>query len=131
MVRDIAPGEIIYEKNSHKRLIPALAVKLVTAYTALDLLGADYRFSTKLIVNGVQNNNVLHGNIIIHGEGDPYKEFKDHYQLISSFKEEDIRLVSGKVITDLLINNSKKWWFSRLRYSLPEVGGRVLPAQNP
>lgn len=100
IVRDMKSGEIIYEKNSRKSLIPASAMKLVTSSAALDLLGLDYRFSTQLIVSGVQNHNVLHGDIIIHGEGDPYIDLKDYHQLISSLEEKNITSVSGKVIID-------------------------------
>ncbi|WP_422529335.1 D-alanyl-D-alanine carboxypeptidase/D-alanyl-D-alanine endopeptidase [Serratia fonticola] len=108
IVRNMESGEIMYEKNSRKSLIPASAMKLVTSSVALDLLGLDYKFRTQLIVNGVQNHNVLHGNVIIHGEGDPYIELKDYYQLISALEQKDITSVSGKVIID------DSWFDNRL-----------------
>ena len=64
-------GEIIFEENSHKLLIPASNMKLLTAVGAIEILGLDFNFVTKIQTDGAVHNGVLEGNLIIKGGGDP------------------------------------------------------------
>lgn len=57
--------------NQNTGLTPASVMKVVTTGTALALLGPGYRFTTLLQHDGSKNGNVLEGNIIIRGNGDP------------------------------------------------------------
>jgi D-alanyl-D-alanine carboxypeptidase/D-alanyl-D-alanine-endopeptidase (penicillin-binding protein 4) len=57
-------GKIIYSKNMDQKLVPASALKVFTALTALHYLGPDYRFRTEFYVDGSNN-------LIIKGYGDP------------------------------------------------------------
>ncbi|MDO9581008.1 MAG: D-alanyl-D-alanine carboxypeptidase/D-alanyl-D-alanine-endopeptidase [Bacteroidales bacterium] len=103
-------GEIVMGYNSEKSLIPASVMKLFTSASALELLGPQYTFITKIGYTGTLNKRTgrLSGNIVIRGGGDPAlgsKYFSDHYQdFISSWVTEirklGIRKIDGKVITD-------------------------------
>ena len=55
--------------RASRPLIPASNMKLLVAATALDVLGADYRFTTSLIGNRVGDTIV--GNLWLVGGGDP------------------------------------------------------------
>ncbi len=70
---DIASGEIISEHNQHLALKPASTMKLVTSAAALDILGKDFRFKTVIEYRGTidTSTNILHGDLIIRGGGDP------------------------------------------------------------
>jgi serine-type D-Ala-D-Ala carboxypeptidase/endopeptidase (penicillin-binding protein 4) len=58
--------------NANAPLIPASNNKVLTAVWALDVLGADHRFHTDLLVSGeVDGAGVLRGDVIIRGSGDP------------------------------------------------------------
>ncbi len=57
-------GRVIASKNAEKPLVPASAIKILTALVALHYLGEDYRFSTECYID---DNN----NITIKGYGDP------------------------------------------------------------
>ncbi len=70
-VRDVNSGETIYALNAEKLFIPASTMKLITTATAFEILGADYRFNTKIGYEGKIKNNVLNGNLIVKGGGDP------------------------------------------------------------
>jgi D-alanyl-D-alanine carboxypeptidase/D-alanyl-D-alanine-endopeptidase (penicillin-binding protein 4) len=41
-------GEVVFDKNSQIGLAPASTQKIITAVTAFDLLGKDYRYKTEL-----------------------------------------------------------------------------------
>lgn len=64
-------GKILFAGNSHKRLIPASNLKLLTAVAAIEELGLDFRFTTRLWTDGRIEDGTLEGNLIIQGGGDP------------------------------------------------------------
>jgi len=51
-VVDLETGKAIFEKNQNTGLATASTLKVITAITALDLLGADFRFKTQLAYTG-------------------------------------------------------------------------------
>jgi len=65
-------GEIIFQHNETKNFLPASTQKLLTSAAALHYLGEEFRFSTRLYLDGnLQSNGEFIGNIIIRGTGDP------------------------------------------------------------
>ena len=54
-IADADNGEIIFEHNSEKSLMPASVMKLITSASALELLGPDYKFRTVLGYTGSLN----------------------------------------------------------------------------
>ena len=64
-------GEVVFDKNSQVGLAPASTQKIITAATAFELLGKDYRYKTTLCYDGKIENGVLKGNLYIVGSGDP------------------------------------------------------------
>ncbi|HEY4000487.1 MAG TPA: D-alanyl-D-alanine carboxypeptidase/D-alanyl-D-alanine-endopeptidase, partial [Candidatus Xenobia bacterium] len=65
-------GHVPYTRNPSMAMMPASNFKVLTVGVALDRLGADYRYETKLLAppNAVQAG-VLHGNLVLKGTGDP------------------------------------------------------------
>lgn len=65
-------GESVYRENHQKNFIPASTLKLFTTAAALDFLGKDFSYCTRLYLDGiVQKSGEFHGNVIIRGAGDP------------------------------------------------------------
>src|ERR1043166_4229990 len=64
-------GEVVFDRNSQIGLAPASTQKIITAATAFELLGKDYRYKTELGYDGKIENGVLKGNLCIVGYGDP------------------------------------------------------------
>ena len=50
---------------------PASVMKLVTTFAALELLGPDYRWKTDAYLGGPLDDGVLHGDLVLKGDGDP------------------------------------------------------------
>ena len=63
--------DTVYSRNSGKLFMPASNQKILTGATALAQLGADYRFATHFLTNGVLTNGVLTGDLLVDGRGDP------------------------------------------------------------
>jgi len=60
-----ADGSELVAQNADKPFVPASITKIVTAWLALEVLGADYRFQTRFYLD---NNRVLY----VRGGGDPF-----------------------------------------------------------
>lgn len=70
-VIDLQTGNVWFEQNAGKSLMPASNAKLYTTAAGLDLLGPDFRYETYLYTDGPLENGILKGNLIIRGSGDP------------------------------------------------------------
>lgn len=109
-VIDSKTGKTVYEHNSQLGLPTASTLKVITAITSLDLLGADYRFETQLgYSGGINDAGILHGDIIILGSGDPtlgserYDDTKSDLLLsrwVQAIKSSGIKAVQGRIIAD-------------------------------
>jgi serine-type D-Ala-D-Ala carboxypeptidase/endopeptidase (penicillin-binding protein 4) len=62
-VIDANSGEVMFDRNSLVGLAPASTQKIITSVSAFELLGRNYRYQTKFVL---QN-----GRVIIIGSGDP------------------------------------------------------------
>ncbi|MDP2410027.1 MAG: D-alanyl-D-alanine carboxypeptidase [Pseudolabrys sp.] len=60
-----ADGNELVAQNADAPFVPASVTKIVTAWLALEVLGADYRFQTRFYLD---NNRVLY----VRGGGDPF-----------------------------------------------------------
>ncbi|HET9401803.1 MAG TPA: D-alanyl-D-alanine carboxypeptidase/D-alanyl-D-alanine-endopeptidase [Candidatus Acidoferrales bacterium] len=65
-------NRVVYEHDGQKLFTPASTTKLLTEGTALAVLGADYRFHTRIYRTGpIEKNGTLKGDIVLVGSGDP------------------------------------------------------------
>ena len=71
-IQNVESGESFYKINPNTSLIPASTLKLFTTAAALDALGPDFRFTTRLYIQGIiKPSGELDGNIIVRASGDP------------------------------------------------------------
>jgi PBP4 family serine-type D-alanyl-D-alanine carboxypeptidase len=65
-------GRSVFALNADQLFTPASTTKLLTEGTALQLLGADYRFHTKVYRTGpVSADGTLDGDLVLVASGDP------------------------------------------------------------
>ena len=70
-VANTTTGEELFSVNPEISITPASVQKLITSATALEIMGGSYTFTTQIGYNGVIQNNVLVGDLIISAGGDP------------------------------------------------------------
>ena len=70
-VESLRTGELIYQRNSDKLVMPASNMKLLTMSVAAEKLGWDFKYETTLFAAGTVSNGVLNGDLIVVGGGDP------------------------------------------------------------
>lgn len=99
-VRHAETGELLYSHLGDLRLHPASSMKILTAVSALEKLGADYRFSTELWTDGEAEGRVLTGNLYLVGKGDPTLMKEDLDQFAKQLLELGIERIDGHLIGD-------------------------------
>ena len=64
-------GDTLAEYGSLRKMVPASNMKLISTGLAMEALGANYRFTTRLGYTGHISGGALHGDLYIIGGGDP------------------------------------------------------------
>jgi serine-type D-Ala-D-Ala carboxypeptidase/endopeptidase (penicillin-binding protein 4) len=109
--KDLTSNKVIISENLNKSLTPASTMKLFTTYAALNILGSDFRFKTRLQYDGyLDEAGNLHGNVYISGGGDPtfgsrrfgkkYLTDSIFFQFMKALSSIGIRNIEGNVIGD-------------------------------
>lgn len=94
---------------SHQSTIartPASTMKLVPSFIALDTLGADFVWYTRVYHTGLIIGDRLHGDLIIQGSGDPKMTHERLKQLLYKVKAAGIRHIDGDIIVDSAVFDS-------------------------
>lgn len=107
---DLKSKETILSYDPNRTLITASTAKLFSTATALDLLGPDFRATTRVYLDELPDSNgIVHGNIWIRGGGDPSlgsKYFSNGDKLafmdqwIDSLKRLGVTKINGDLIAD-------------------------------
>jgi D-alanyl-D-alanine carboxypeptidase/D-alanyl-D-alanine-endopeptidase (penicillin-binding protein 4) len=71
LVRSLKVDETLYAKNADKLMMPASDMKIVTLAVAADRLGWDYAYETRVLATGPVNADMLEGDLLVVGSGDP------------------------------------------------------------
>jgi D-alanyl-D-alanine carboxypeptidase/D-alanyl-D-alanine-endopeptidase (penicillin-binding protein 4) len=107
-VLDLTNSKTVAQFNSSQSVTPASVLKLLTTGAALELLGPDFRFETKLATSGTIENGQLAGDIHIQGGGDPSlgsKQVPGNPEAfladwVNAVKNAGIHHVTGRVLAD-------------------------------
>lgn len=139
LVVDETSGAVLYSRNPGKSFLPASNTKLYTAAAALEQLGPDYRYRTRVYASGPVEDGVLRGSIIVRGAGDPtiggYEQRRDPTAIFEawadSLKAVGIQRISGDIIGDDDVMDDTPlghgWsWDDETYYYSAEAGGLVF-----
>ena len=100
-VKDISNNKEVYSLNKKAPMIPASTLKLVTSSAALNTLGSDYEFSTKLYKS---SNNDLYLKL----GADPFLTSSDLKKMMTVAKEKNI-LEPKNIYIDSSIFDNVEW----------------------
>ncbi|MBF2720615.1 D-alanyl-D-alanine carboxypeptidase [Psychrobacter sp. NG254] len=79
---------------------PASTMKLVPSFIALDTLGADFVWYTRIYHTGIIIGDRLQGDLIIQGSGDPKMTHERLEQLLYKIQAAGVRHIDGNIIID-------------------------------
>ncbi len=79
---------------------PASAMKLLTTYAALTLLGPDYRWHTTVLASRPPKAGRIDGDLIVRGDGDPSLVIERWWLLVQRLRALGIRDIRGDLVLD-------------------------------
>ncbi|MDX1494706.1 MAG: D-alanyl-D-alanine carboxypeptidase, partial [Longimicrobiales bacterium] len=134
MAADASTGEVLYDRNGHRKFVPASNQKILVTATAMSLLGPDHRFRTEVWATGPIRDGQLDGDLVLVASGDPslsdrFWESGSHAlaTLADSVRSTGLRYVAGSVFVDVSAWDSTTvgptWEVEDLRYSYGSTGG--------
>ena len=109
---DITNNEELIQYRADEYMIPASSLKVITTFSAMDILGETFKFKTEIGYSGtIEGDGTLSGNVIIKGSGDPSlgtsreelgKTQEDPIKIIIDvIKDAGIKCIDGSIIIDI------------------------------
>ena len=99
-VHDVGAERPAIVHGAERSLNPASTMKLVTTYAALDLLGPAFTWSTDLYVTGAVQNEILAGDLVVKGAGDPKLTLEKLWLALRGLRARGVREIRGDVVLD-------------------------------
>lgn len=97
-VADARTGQVIEGLDQGRALPPASCMKALTTLFALDRLGADYRWTTRILATGPISGNTVQGDLILAGSGDPTLTTDGLGDLAARLAARGVRGVTGQFL---------------------------------
>jgi D-alanyl-D-alanine carboxypeptidase/D-alanyl-D-alanine-endopeptidase (penicillin-binding protein 4) len=99
-VQDANTHETIVDLNADRPRSPASTIKVLTSFAALDMLGPAYTWKTHAYLGGRLSNGVLHGDLILVGEGDPFMTIERWWSFVQQLRELGLTKITGDIVID-------------------------------
>lgn len=96
-----ADGTVRHQHLAHTAQIPASSLKTLTTATALETLGADFRFETHLSATAAPGTDGrLAGDLILRGGGDPSLSIDQLRNAAAQLAASGLTAIDGRIIGD-------------------------------
>ena len=99
-VQDVTATRPALTLNPDKAMNPASVMKLVTTYSALELLGPSYVWKTGFYANGPVRGEVLDGDLVIKGAGDPKLSQEQVWLALKAVRARGVREIRGNIVLE-------------------------------
>lgn len=100
VVQGVDAGQPLLSQNARQPMNPASAMKLVTTYAALELLGPAYTWQTEALSDAAPVAGRLDGNLYLRGSGDPRLALEQFWLLLRQLRARGIGEISGDLVLD-------------------------------
>ena len=99
-VREVGREEPLVSYNSTVPRNPASTMKVADDFAALDTLGPAYTWRTRAYATGPIRDQVLEGNLVLVGGGDPFMTAERWWAFVAGLRQAGIQRIAGDVIID-------------------------------
>lgn len=100
LVQDPETGEVLYEEETGTQLLPASNMKMFTAAAALEALGPDHTFETRVVAEDGDGAPETVEDLHLVGGGDPVLSADDLDTLAADVAESGVEVVEGDLLAD-------------------------------
>ena len=98
VVAETATGRVLESHDADTALPPASVAKTMTTFYALDRLGPQHRFTTRVLGTGPIRSGRLQGDLILAGTGDPTLDTDALGALAASLAARGVTTVAGRFL---------------------------------
>jgi D-alanyl-D-alanine carboxypeptidase/D-alanyl-D-alanine-endopeptidase (penicillin-binding protein 4) len=99
-VREVGRDEPLISYNSETPRNPASTMKVLTTYAALESLGPAFTWRTRAYATGPVRGQVLEGNLVIVGGGDPFMTADRWWSFVGGLRQAGVQRIAGDVVID-------------------------------
>jgi D-alanyl-D-alanine carboxypeptidase/D-alanyl-D-alanine-endopeptidase (penicillin-binding protein 4) len=99
-VKELSAARPIVEHNIDRAMNPASTMKLITTLAGLELLGPSFVWRTEAWLDGPLNGDVLDGNLVLKGYGDPKLTLEDFWLFLRDLRARGVREIRGDLVLD-------------------------------
>jgi D-alanyl-D-alanine carboxypeptidase/D-alanyl-D-alanine-endopeptidase (penicillin-binding protein 4) len=100
VVQAVDDGEPVLSHLPDVGRNPASVMKLVTTWSALEILGPAYAWSTEISFAGSFDGRVLHGDLGIKGYGDPFLVVEEFWKMLRVLRRRGLEEIEGDLVLD-------------------------------
>ncbi|OGA25776.1 MAG: D-alanyl-D-alanine carboxypeptidase/D-alanyl-D-alanine-endopeptidase [Betaproteobacteria bacterium RIFCSPLOWO2_02_FULL_65_24] len=100
VVHEIGAARPLLAYNAGNPMNPASTMKLVTTLAALELLGPTFAWTTELWAAGAQQGDVLEGDLLLRGTGDPKLTVENFWLMLRALRARGLREIRGDLVLD-------------------------------
>jgi D-alanyl-D-alanine carboxypeptidase/D-alanyl-D-alanine-endopeptidase (penicillin-binding protein 4) len=100
VVKETNASNAILDINGSQAMNPASTMKLLTTFSALEILGPAYRWKTEAYLDGKLENGVLQGNLVFKGYGDPKLTVDQFWMWLRELRQRGLREIRGDIVLD-------------------------------
>ena len=97
-VADARTGEPLFAVNADDALNPASNVKMISTATALELLGPQFRYTTRVLGPEPDAGGAIHGNVYLLGSWDPTLALTDFDDIAQQLAARGVHELDGDVV---------------------------------
>ncbi|WP_295508241.1 D-alanyl-D-alanine carboxypeptidase/D-alanyl-D-alanine-endopeptidase [Accumulibacter sp.] len=100
VVQPVDGGPPLLSHNARQAMNPASAMKLVTTYAALEMLGPAHTWRTEVLADARPRDGRINGNVYLRGGGDPKLALEQFWLLLRQLRTQGVREISGDLVLD-------------------------------
>ncbi|HTO44610.1 MAG TPA: D-alanyl-D-alanine carboxypeptidase/D-alanyl-D-alanine-endopeptidase [Burkholderiales bacterium] len=99
-IHEVGAAQPLLEHNADRSMNPASVMKLLTTLAGLELLGPNYTWRTEAWLDGPLTGEVLQGNLVLKGYGDPKLTIEDLWLFLRELRARGLREIRGDLVLD-------------------------------
>jgi D-alanyl-D-alanine carboxypeptidase/D-alanyl-D-alanine-endopeptidase (penicillin-binding protein 4) len=124
VIQQVDQSQPLLRHNADAVMNPASSMKLVSSYAALNMLGLDYTWKTRIYSQQrPDSNGVLHGDLYIKGGGDPKLTVEQLWLLLRDLRLRGVREIRGGLVLD-------RSWFAPVNGDTGSFDSEPIKPQN-
>jgi D-alanyl-D-alanine carboxypeptidase/D-alanyl-D-alanine-endopeptidase (penicillin-binding protein 4) len=99
-VMQASNGDVLFAHNAAVQFNPASNTKMLTTAAAMSYLGGDFRYHTALYGPEPDADGVVHGDVVLRGNGDPSLTTSDVAEIARALSARGVQRIEGDLVAD-------------------------------